>query len=226
MTRHYLIENDELMKEWNWEANEGLNPNELTFGSNKKAWWKCSTCQGKWQATICDRTRIDGKKTNCPYCAGQKVLTGYNDLATRYPEILEQWHLSKNILKPTEVMPGSSKKIWWVCPKGHEYEQSINARILHPNSCPFCSGQKVVEGINDLQSKYPNVAKEWDYEKNYPLKPEEFLPGSGKKVWWKCSKCGNEWQVEVRQRVKGLSKCPNCKKQNVSKNNLQTDFDF
>ncbi|MCQ2582020.1 MAG: zinc-ribbon domain-containing protein [Alphaproteobacteria bacterium] len=63
-------------------------------------------------------------------------------------------------------------------------------------------------------------------KKNYPLKPEEFLPGSGKKVWWKCSKCGNEWQVEVRQRVKGLSKCPNCKKQNVSKNNLQTDFDF
>ncbi|MCQ2966901.1 MAG: hypothetical protein MJ250_09245 [Alphaproteobacteria bacterium] len=210
MKKSYLIENDELMKEWDWEENEGLNPHELTFGSNNKAWWKCSMCQGKWQATICDRTRIDGKKTNCPYCAGQKVLTGYNDLATRYPEILKQWHPNKNILNPNEVMPGISKKVWWVCPNGHEYEQSINARILHPNSCPICSGQKVVEGINDLQSKYPNVAKEWLQGKNSIVTPATITWGSNKKFWWKCGDCGYEWQARVSDRTRRHNGCPAC----------------
>ena len=70
------------------------------------------------------------------------------------------------------------------------------------------------------------LLSEWLTEKNKNLSSDSILSGSNKKVWWKCSKCGNEWQAEVRQRVKGLSKCPNCKKQNVSKNNLQTDFDF
>ena len=29
----------------------------------------------------------------------------------------------------------------------------------------------------------PDIAKEWDYEKNHPLKPEDVTPHSNKKVW-------------------------------------------
>ena len=37
--KHYVIENAQLMAEWDWENNNqlGLFPNELVIGSNKKA---------------------------------------------------------------------------------------------------------------------------------------------------------------------------------------------
>ena len=206
--KHYITEIKHLMEEWDYEANVGINPENITLGSNRKVWWKCNKCGGRWQATICDRTRKDS--TGCPYCASQKVLAGYNDLATKYPELLKQWHPTKNILKPTEVMPGTSKKVWWVCPKGHEYEQAINSRVLHPNSCPLCSGQRIIIGINDLQSRYPNVANEWFQNKNGTVTPTTITWGSNKKFWWKCSKCGYEWQARVSDRTRGHNGCPAC----------------
>ena len=41
------------------------------------------------------------------------------------------------------------------------------------------------------------------------LNPIMFLPGSGKKVWWKCKKCGNEWETAIRTRNIGHG-CPSC----------------
>ena len=44
MPKKYISENAKLMKEWDWDANnkEGLDPTQLTWGSNKKANWICS----------------------------------------------------------------------------------------------------------------------------------------------------------------------------------------
>ena len=222
--KHYITEIKHLMEEWDYEANVGINPENITLGSNRKVWWKCNKCGGRWQATICDRTRKDS--TGCPYCASQKVLAGYNDLATKYPELLKQWHPTKNSIKPTEVMPGASKKVWWICPEGHEYEQAINARVLHPNSCPICSGQRVATGINDLQSRYPEVASEWLQNKNGNVTPTTITWGSNKKFWWKCSKCGHEWQARVSDRTRGHNGCPACVNKVFVKgfNDLETKF--
>ena len=42
--KKYIIDDEKLMSEWNWVENNnlGLYPQILTFGSNKKASWKCS----------------------------------------------------------------------------------------------------------------------------------------------------------------------------------------
>lgn len=39
-TTDYIINNQELMLEWDWDKNNkiGLDPNTLTHGSHKKAW--------------------------------------------------------------------------------------------------------------------------------------------------------------------------------------------
>ena len=101
MTKKFLSENTELMKEWDWEATEGLNPNEITCGSNKKVWWLCPICYGKWQATVSDRTRKDN--TGCPCCAGRVPKSGMNDLKTKYPGIAKEWNYEKNYpLQPEE----------------------------------------------------------------------------------------------------------------------------
>ena len=33
-------------------------------------------------------------------------------------------------------------------------------------ACPFCSHKKLLSGYNDLATTYPQIAAEWDYEKN------------------------------------------------------------
>lgn len=205
----YISENKILMQEWDYEANADLDPQTLKKGSNKKAWWKCTKCGGKWQAAICGRA---GKKpTGCPYCAGQKVLAGFNDLKTKYPHIAKEWHPTKNGgLLPSQVMGGSGKKIWWLCDKGHEFEQAICKRTARNGICPICSRRKVLKGVNDLETLFPRIAKEWHPVKNGNLTPSEISRGSNKKFWWKCSKCEYEWEARVADRTIDSTGCPAC----------------
>lgn len=203
--RKYLIDNPTLMAEWNWEKNNelDLDPNVLTCGSHQKAWWKCEKGH-EWKAQIKSRNTGSG----CPYCSGNQVLKGYNDLLTMNPMLASEWDYEKNgNLRPEKFTLGSHKKIWWKCSKGHEWQASINNRN-HGYGCPYCSNQKVLKGYNDLATINPELLSEWNYDKNGHLKPEDFMPNSNKKVWWKCNK-GHEWQAIIANRNKG-SGCPIC----------------
>lgn len=54
---------------------------------------------------------------------------------------------------------------------------------------------------NSLTYLYPNVAKEWDYDKNGKLTPDKVNKRSRFKVWWKC-KYGHEWQMKIGDRTR------------------------
>ena len=69
----------ELVTEWS-EKNLPLTPDDITFGSNKKVWWK-GACGHEWQASV--KARSNGEK--CPICSGARVIAGINDLATLEP---------------------------------------------------------------------------------------------------------------------------------------------
>ena len=71
--------------------------------------------------------------------------------------------------------------------------------------------------MSDLATLNPQLANEWDYEKNGELKPEDFTCGSDKKVWWKCEK-GHEWQATINNRNNGTG-CPICYKEKRKKKN-------
>ena len=217
--KKYIIDNAELMAEWNWEKNIefDFDPKLLTVGSGKKVWWKCSKGH-EWQATI-DR-RSQGK--GCPYCSGRNAIKGKNDLQTVNPALAKEWNYDKNNgLTPTDVLSSSNKKVWWKCGKGHEWQAMIRSRS-DGRGCPYCSGRHAVSGINDLQTVNPALATEWNYERNSGLMPMDVLPNSNKKVWWKCSK-GHEWQSTVANRNNGNG-CPYCLGRYAvkGKNDLQT----
>ena len=201
--RSILSLNSELAKEWNYEKNGKLKPENFLANSGKKVWWKCS--QGhEWQATIANRNSGNG----CPYCSGNKVYKGYNDLETINPNLAKEWNYARNgNLIPANVTANSNKRVWWKCHKGHEWITPISYRN-NGGGCPICSGKKVLEGYNDLQTNNPILASEWDYEKNNGLKPTEVTPNSHKKVWWKCSQ-GHEWEAMIKNRNNG-SGCPKC----------------
>ena len=194
-----------MAKEWNYEKNNGLTPADVMPNSGKKIWWKCHKGH-EWQAAIADRNSGNG----CPYCSGRYAVKGENDLQTVNPTLAKEWNYEKNNgLTPADVTPNSNKKVWWMCSKGHEWESIVQNRNKG-KGCPYCAGQKVLKGFNDLQTVNPILAKEWNYEKNTDLTPMSVMPGSNKKVWWKCCK-GHEWQATIHNRNKG-SGCPICRK--------------
>jgi len=198
-----LTINPTLAEEWNYEKNNGLIPAEVTPNSNKRVWWTCSKGH-EWQATISNRNNGNG----CPYCSGRYAVKGESDLQTANPTLTEEWNYEKNNgLIPAEVTPNSNKKVWWKCSQGHEWQAAIASRNTG-SGCPYCSGNKVLKGENDLQTVNPSLTEEWNYEKNYGLTPTEVMPNSDKKVWWKCSK-GHEWQAAIKDRNNGNG-CPVC----------------
>ena len=145
----------ELMKEWDYEKNE-LDPAKTAAGTHKYAWWICKNGHS-WSAIVCNRTQ---GKANCPVCAGKKVEPGFNDLASKRPEIAKQWHYPKNEGKTPEMVTCfSSEIIWWQCEKGHIWDMSV-AKRSGGYGCPICSHKRVLAGYNDLLTLNPQLAAE------------------------------------------------------------------
>ena len=130
-------------------------------------------------------------------------------LAHSNPALVAEWHPTLNgTLKPSEVTKSSRLKVWWKCPKGHEWETEIRSRSSKVSGCPVCSGKRVWEGLNDLATREPAIAAEWLKEKNGDLRPGHVTSSSHKVVWWRCTH-GHEWQSSVNKRQQGRG-CPVC----------------
>ena len=131
-----------------------------------------------------------------------------NSLAEKYPEIAKEWNYEKNgSLEPTMVSYSSNKKFWWKCKYGHEWESTVGKRTAGRN-CPVCSSNKLVQGVNDLATVNPVLAKQWHPTKNGLLRPDKVFPNYMKKVWWRCDK-GHEWEETPNNRMRGKN-CPYC----------------
>lgn len=208
-----------LREEWDFEKNKGLSPYEVTTGTTKKAWWICKTCGFSWEASI--STRVNGY--GCPECGRKKntvsrlkTMAAQNPLFEQYPDLLKEWDFEKNAHIDICLLSASSNRnVWWKCKNGHSFRQRIGTRTRHKAGCPYCHGQKVLTGINDLQTLNPGLAAEWDHEKNSPLTPSEVFSHASKKVWWKCPVCGNSWKAKIHNRANGRG-CPACNEKGTS----------
>ena len=226
--KKYIIDNVELIKDWNYEENNrlGYYPDKITCGSHIKVSWKCHECNNIWIAPPHDRYRKDGRGNGCPKCGRKKLslyhstpVVGVNDLESQHPEVLIEWNYERNgDLKPNQFLKKSSYKVWWKCSIcGNDYFAEIRGKVNRGLGCPDCSNKRTgdinatpVVGVNDLKTMYPKLLEEWDYERNENL-PESYLAKSNKKVYWKC-KYGHQWEASIVNRVKGRN-CPICKKE-------------
>lgn len=190
-----------LLSEWDYSKNTML-PTEIMANSHKPIHW-IGSCGHAWEA--CPANRIRG--TGCPYCSGNKVLQGFNDLKSQNPDLVEEWSYEKNSILPENVHYHSSKKVWWICKNNHTWQASVYSRVTGRN-CPYCINKKPVVGINDFATVHPELMAEWNYDKNPDIQPELLTYQSRKKIWWVCAK-GHEWKTEVYHRAKGRG-CPVC----------------
>lgn len=130
-------------------------PNVISPGSVLSVQWKCSAGH-RWSAPV--NRRVAG--FGCPYCSGQRAITGSNDLATTHPELASEWS-PRNTTTASSVMAGSSRRFWWVCGEGHEWYVSPNSRTGSkaitgcPDCCTRSTSRKELDVLALVESAVP-----------------------------------------------------------------------
>lgn len=133
-----------------WSKKNEIKSTEVTVGSHKKVIWKCRLGH-EWTASVKSRS-ING--SGCPYCSHNKVLVGFNDLATVVPKVADEWS-EKNEKKPTEVTAFAKEHIEYDVlmqdyPSNQELVQGIFELILET---VLYTGNKVIIASNEYPAE-------------------------------------------------------------------------
>ena len=204
-----LSRNPTLAAEWDFSAND-ITPDQVTEFSNRKVHWRCAKYSHTWTASVSDRSRGRG----CPKCSGREVSVGENDLLSRNPTLAAEWDFDANDITPDQVTAFSNRKAYWRCAKyGHAWSAAISSRS-QGSGCPKCSGLEVSAGENDLLSRNPELAAEWDFDAN-DITPDQVTAYSHHRVYWRCAEHGHPWVATVNSRASGRG-CPTCSKSQTS----------
>ena len=204
-----------------YSSKNGQLAEKIAAGSNKKVYWKCSTCGFEWEIPVRYRTQ---RYTDCPSCAG-KVL-GTNNFYIwcqehgEYGKKLLEEYSTKNEKRPDEVAPKTDYKAKWECSTcGFEWEAQIQNRTRNYNGCPSCAG-RVLETNNlylwcmNNGERGQRIMREYSLRNGLTLK--EITPMAHEKIWWKCSTCKHEWKATVGSRTSLGCDCPKCDKSKTS----------
>jgi hypothetical protein len=110
---------------------DGWDPTTIFAGNNRKYRWKCPVGHS-YPSSPNGRTSAEN---GCPICSNQKVLLGFNDLATTHPDLAKEAHE----WDPKTVVAGTHKKLIWKCSDGHLYKQAAVNRTSRGSGCPSCA---------------------------------------------------------------------------------------
>lgn len=207
----------ELVKEWHRTKNGTLEPEMFAPHSNQEVWWYCSLHHYEYQEKI--RNKTNG--TRCPVCSGKVANYALNDIVTtgmhkEYNYIASELRYPDNNWINFRRIPFDSHMILkWRCKKDHTWMMSCYDRTIRKKSSPICAGIELERGFNDIKTVFPDVAAEWDYEKNGRLRPEMYTRLAKDLVSWKCKE-GHEWQDSIARRCNGMT-CPYCSNRKVWK---------
>jgi len=191
----------ELSKEWHPTKNGNLTPYDVSYGSGTKVWWKCSKCNNDYNVSIDKKTSQNAK---CPYCRGLKVNFS-NNLKFTHQKLVEMWDYEKNIdINPEQFVKGSKVKVYWKCKVCGDETFTM---ISNKSGCAVCAGQKVIKGLNDINTTDPELA-------NLLLNSEDrykLAKYSNVNVDWRCNICDSIIRnKKVSDVSKNRFKCPVC----------------
>jgi len=195
---------------WDYSANEGT-PDDYTAGSNHRATWNCQDCGLSWQTRI-KRRALEG--TGCPHCYKLRRGRKADGSRTSHPTLrgpsgdhplMAEWDTDANEkagLRPEKIKLRSHIHVNWICrrcPLGllHLYK-AMPLHRTRRSGCPYCDADKACK-CNCLQTHFPEMNKEWDFDKNKDT-PEDYTAHSDRVVWWKTEERGS-WQQSISTRT-------------------------
>ena len=114
----------------------GWDPTTISNGYSKKIFWKCKNYGHLWETSPSERTSNNPKhQTNCPICANRKLLVGFNDLKTTFPELAEEAYC----WDPTTLIAGSHDEKKWKCKTcGNIWTARVTDRSWQSKGCSRC----------------------------------------------------------------------------------------
>jgi hypothetical protein len=187
LPRSLASEFPDLAAQWHPTRNRPLTPAEVYPKSGRRVTWMCPRDRTHvWEATVASRTSHGSR---CPFCSHLRPSRS-TSLRARCPPIAVEWRPTKNgSLTPNDVLPGSDRRVWWLCPKDkkHEWSATVGDRVRRGGGCPICSGRRVIRETS-LRATHPRVAREWHPTKNGSLVPEGVRAGSNRFAYWRCSR--------------------------------------
>jgi len=194
----------ELMDEY--DPSNKIDPFNVSEKSNHQVKWICrNNPSHKWKMNLGQRALGLG---TCPIChdhnRGRRII----DI---FPEF-EQYYDSEKNTRPFRLLGPNSRDIcYWKCDKGHQFPNRISAYSASKRFfCPYCENMLLMPGENDLKSQHPDLAEEFDVEKNGTQPDEICITSCNEEIWWKCKASGHEFQRSVAYRIKINRDCPIC----------------
>lgn len=132
------------------------------------------------------------------------------------------WDFDKNKIDINEINYDSASSVWWKCENNHSYKDQVR-KVIKRGYCLKCKQESKL-----LKNKYPELMKEWNYQKNVKIDSNKITYGSEIKVWWKCNDCSHEWCASPNSRTgKKLTHCPKCAptKWGIKQRKTQEEFE-
>jgi DNA-directed RNA polymerase subunit RPC12/RpoP len=219
--RMLIVTHPELLPYWDTELNE-YPISDYSESSNRKAWWKCDNGHSLYMEIY----HFSREGFHCSYCNEIKLLKGFNDLLTHYPEVGPIWYIEgNNGLRADEVIYSSGYYYNFICNIGHKWSRPIDKIVQYNFTCDYCEGRKLLPEFNSFGVRYKELASEWDYEKN-DFSPFDVLPISNSYVFWVCNECSGKYRAMIKERVNGNYECPYCndKRPNPGVNTLKAKY--
>jgi len=231
--------------------NPSINKLKLNIMSSSNSGMSLSTTNTSTTDVVTDTTSVLNKITkltlnNDDICLGKtctsirhigggKHVCDHNNLIKLFPELCQQWDYKRNNRQPTDYLPTSHQRAFWICNDKHSYSAEIRKRTKGTGYCPDCPkqipqknpdicdgrscgtgvkhpGNKYICDHNNLAVLYPEIAKEFHPEDNNGLNSENFLPGSHIDIKWRCGNNSSHiWIARISHRCLSKSGCPYCK---------------
>ena len=118
------------------------------------------------------------------------------------------------IITPKPIMNGNHmtgpiKELFKIIERDYGISDDIDVDCRRDNA-DICRTLINSDEDKSLAKLYPEIAKEWDYEKNYPLTPDKVSAHAGKKAYWICLR-GHKYSSVIASRTGNRPcGCPVC----------------
>ena len=111
------MERQDLLTQWDADGSGDLTPESVSYGSRRKVWWRCEKGPPVEAPSIPGRGASPAAPTAPERSPGRGSAT-WPPLSGGGPGVAPHQNSS---LTPDQVLWGSSRRVWWQCPHGHEW---------------------------------------------------------------------------------------------------------
>lgn len=218
----------DVARQWDYSLNS-KTPYQVSAHAKMMAYWVCDLHDPpyRWEARVYSRTC--NRPSGCPKCAiaaiveAEKTPKDGQSLGDLYPDAIKEWDYKFNgDLTPFNIKPSSQQRVGWKCSIcGNTWITSPGNRTAKHTfrlgcrecNCSRLNPNRLTPRTNGyLKDMRPDIAAEWDTEKNMTLlglSLDDISISSNLNVWWTCP-LKHSYQATVNHRTGRGDGCSIC----------------